>query len=50
MRRWMAAALGAVSMLAVGAVVFREPVTMTRAAGIVLCLAGLWLVARPASA
>ena len=46
----LANAMVAVVLLAVGAVVFREPVTMTRAAGIVLCLAGLWLVARPTSA
>ena len=36
-------------MLGVGAVAFREPLTMARAAGVVLCLAGLWLVARPAT-
>ncbi len=36
-------------MPGVGAVAFREPLTMARAAGVLLCLAGLWLVARPAT-
>lgn len=40
----------AMILLGIGAVAFREPITATRAAGIVLCLAGLWLVARPTSA
>lgn len=44
----LANAIVAVVLLGIGAVAFREPITMPRAAGIVLCLAGLWLVARPA--
>jgi hypothetical protein len=39
----------AVVLLGIGAVAFKEPITVARAAGIVLCLAGLWLVARPAT-
>lgn len=46
----LANAIVAVILLGIGAVAFKEPITMTRAAGIVLCLAGLWLVARPTSA
>ena len=38
--------LVAIALLAVGALAFREPVTPVRLAGIVTCLAGLWLVAR----
>lgn len=38
--------LVAIALLAVGALAFREPVTLPRLAGIVTCLAGLWLVAR----
>ena len=38
--------LVAIALLAVGALAFREPVTLSRLAGIVTCLAGLWLVAR----
>lgn len=45
----LANSLVALVLLGVGAVAFREPITMVRAAGIVLCLAGLWLVARPAT-
>ena len=37
----------AVALLAVGAVVFREPLSLTRLAGVGLCLCGLWLVTRP---
>ena len=40
----------AVALLLIGAVAFSEHISMSRAAGIVLCLVGLWLVARPASA
>ncbi len=43
----LANSLVALVLLGVGAVAFREPITMVRAAGIALCLAGLWLVARP---
>ena len=32
--------------LAVGALAFREPVTLPRLAGIATCLAGLWLLSR----
>ena len=39
----------AVALLAISAVFFREAITAPRAAGILLCLAGLWLVARPAA-
>ncbi len=46
----LANAIVAVVLLGIGAVAFKEPITGARAAGIVLCLAGLWLVARPASA
>ncbi len=46
----VANAMLAVVLLLIGAIAFREPITTARAAGIVLCLAGLWLVARPASA
>lgn len=45
----MANAMVAVALLLIGAVAFSEHITVSRAAGIVLCLAGLWLVARPAS-
>jgi hypothetical protein len=38
--------LVAIALLAVGALAFREPVTLPRLAGIVTCLAGLWLVSR----
>lgn len=38
--------LVAIALLAVGALAFREPVNLQRLAGIVTCLAGLWLVAR----
>jgi drug/metabolite transporter (DMT)-like permease len=38
--------LVAIALLAVGALAFREPVTPVRLAGIVTCLAGLWLVSR----
>jgi uncharacterized membrane protein len=44
----LANSIVALVLLGIGAVAFREPITMARAAGIVLCLAGLWLVARPA--
>ncbi|MDZ7632163.1 MAG: hypothetical protein U5K74_12670 [Gemmatimonadaceae bacterium] len=46
----LANSLVALVLLGIGAVAFREPITMARAAGIVLCVVGLWLVARPASA
>ena len=45
----LANAIVAVVLLGIGAVAFKEPITVARAAGILLCLAGLWLVARPAS-
>lgn len=38
--------LVAIALLAVGALAFREPVTLSRLAGILTCLAGLWLVSR----
>lgn len=38
--------LVAIALLAVGALAFREPVTLLRLAGIATCLAGLWLVSR----
>jgi len=38
--------LVAIALLAVGALAFREPITLPRLAGIVTCLAGLWLVSR----
>ncbi len=38
--------LVALGLLAVGALAFREPVTLPRLAGIITCLAGLWLVSR----
>ncbi|MEO7975144.1 MAG: hypothetical protein ABIU84_16305 [Thermoanaerobaculia bacterium] len=38
--------LVAIALLAVGALAFREPVTLPRLAGIATCLAGLWLVSR----
>lgn len=37
----------AVMLLALGVVVFREPVSISRLAGVGFCLVGLWLVARP---
>lgn len=37
----------AILLLAVGALVFREPLSFTRLAGVGLCLCGLWLVTRP---
>ncbi len=46
----LANAIVAVVLLGIGAMAFKEPITLARAAGIVLCLAGLWLVARPAAA
>ena len=45
----LANAIVAVVLLGIGAVAFKEPITVARAAGIMLCLAVLWLVARPAS-
>ena len=36
----------AVVLLALGALVFREPVSTTRLVGVALCLCGLWLVTR----
>lgn len=38
--------LVAIALVAVGALAFREPVTLPRLAGIATCLAGLWLVSR----
>ena len=38
--------LVAIALLAVGALAFREPVTLPRLAGIATCLAGLWLLSR----
>jgi drug/metabolite transporter (DMT)-like permease len=46
----VANAMVALALLLIGAIAFREPITAARGAGIVLCLAGLWLVARPAQA
>jgi drug/metabolite transporter (DMT)-like permease len=43
----IANAMVAVALLAISAAFFRESITAPRAAGILLCLAGLWLVARP---
>lgn len=40
-------ALLAVVLLALGALVFREPVSFGRVVGVALCLGGLWLVTRP---
>ncbi len=37
----------AVVLLAVGTLVFREPLSFTRLTGVGLCLCGLWLVTRP---
>jgi len=36
----------AVVLLAVGALVFREPLSATRLSGVAVCLFGLWLVTR----
>ena len=36
----------AVVLLAIGALVFREPLSITRFAGVGVCLLGLWLVTR----
>lgn len=36
----------AVVLLAIGALVFREPLSITRLAGVGVCLFGLWLVTR----
>ncbi len=36
----------AIALLAIGALVYREPFTLTRMAGVVCCLGGLWLVTR----
>jgi drug/metabolite transporter (DMT)-like permease len=36
----------AVILLAVGALFFREPLTLTRLTGVAVCLFGLWLVTR----
>lgn len=38
--------LVAIALLAIGALAYREPLTAARLAGIVICLAGLWLLAR----
>jgi hypothetical protein len=38
--------LVAVALLAIGALALREPVTLSRLAGIATCLAGLWLLSR----
>ena len=46
----VANAMVALALLLIGAIAFREPITAARGAGIALCLAGLWLVARPARA
>jgi drug/metabolite transporter (DMT)-like permease len=46
----VANAMLAVTLLLIGAAFFREPITMARASGLVLCLVGLWLIARPAAA
>jgi drug/metabolite transporter (DMT)-like permease len=45
----VANAMLAVALLLIGATFFRDPITVARACGLVLCLAGLWLIARPAS-
>lgn len=45
----VANAMVAVALLLIGAIAFREPITAARGAGIALCLAGLWLVTRPAA-
>ncbi len=37
----------AVMLLALGVIVFREPVSFSRLCGVGFCLIGLWLVARP---
>lgn len=37
----------AVLLLLVGAIAFKEPVTLARVAGIGFCLVGLWLITRP---
>lgn len=37
----------AVLLLLVGALAFKEPVTLARVAGIGFCLVGLWLITRP---
>ena len=39
-------ALIAIALLALGFLVYKEPVTGTKVAGIGLCLAGLWLINR----
>lgn len=44
----VASAMVAVILLAIGAIAFREEVTVSRIGGVVLCLTGLWLVVRPA--
>ncbi len=38
----------AIVLLIISALLFSESITLLRVTGIVLCLAGLWLVARPA--
>jgi drug/metabolite transporter (DMT)-like permease len=42
-------AMVAVVLLLIGAIAFREAITPARGVGIALCLAGLWLVTRPAA-
>lgn len=39
----------AIVLLIISALLFSESITLPRVTGIVLCLAGLWLVARPAT-
>jgi drug/metabolite transporter (DMT)-like permease len=36
----------AIALLGLGVLVFREPVSLPRLAGVGLCLAGLWMVTR----
>jgi drug/metabolite transporter (DMT)-like permease len=40
----------ALVLLPIGVVAFREALTPSRLVGFALCLAGLWLIQRPASA
>jgi drug/metabolite transporter (DMT)-like permease len=37
----------AIVLLALGGLAYREPITLTRLAGVALCCGGLWLVTRP---
>lgn len=42
--QFVASAIVAVVLVGVGALVYKEPITLSKVAGIVICLAGLWVM------